>query len=237
MRIGILKTDTVRAEFQDDFGDYPDMFRQLLLAADPGLDFTNYDVQRGEYPGSLAACDAYLITGSRDSVYDNQRWIGDLAVFVGELHRARHKLIAICFGHQLVAHFLGGETRPAEVGWGVGVKMSEVVRRPAWMDPPADNIRLLVSHKDQVSKLPDGAEVFATSAYCPVAGYTIGDHVFAVQGHPEFDPGYARALIEWRRALLGEDCAEAGLESLGSATDERLVARWIVNFITTGNQT
>jgi GMP synthase-like glutamine amidotransferase len=237
MRIGILKTDSVRPEFQDDFGDYPDMFRRLLLAADPSLEFTDYDVQRGEYPEHIDACDAYLITGSRDSVYDDEDWIRALADFVDGLHRARRKLIAICFGHQLVAHFLGGETQPADVGWGVGVKTSDVVKQPPWMDPPADSVRLLVSHKDQVTRLPDGAEVFAMSGYCPVAGYTLGEHIFAVQGHPEFAKGYSRSLIDWRRQLLGERCADAGLESLAEPTDEQLVASWIVNFIRTGVET
>ena len=32
MRIGILKTDSVRAEFQREFGDYPAMFRAMLIA-------------------------------------------------------------------------------------------------------------------------------------------------------------------------------------------------------------
>lgn len=231
MRIGILQTDSVREEFQREFGDYPDMFQRLLLAADPALTFNVYDVQHGEYPARIDDCDAYLITGSRDSVYDDEEWIRRLAEFVDELGRRQVKLIAICFGHQLLAHFFGGRTEPAGVGWGVGVKESEVVKTPAWMNPPADRFRLLVSHKDQVSRLPSGAEVFATSGYCPVAGYTIGDHVFSVQGHPEFAKGYSEALINWRRTILGEACADEGLASLSSDTDAGLVARWIVNFI------
>ena len=234
MRIGILQTDSVRAEFQNDFGDYPDMFRRLLLDADPGLEFADYDVEHGQYPEHIDECDAYLITGSRDSVYDDQDWIRTLAAFVGELHQARVKLVAICFGHQLVAHFFGGETRPADVGWGVGVKESEVVARREWMEPPVDRVRLLVSHKDQVLSLREGAEVFATSEYCPVAGYTIGDHIFAVQGHPEFVKGYSQALIDWRREVLGEECAEAGIQSLREETDEQVVANWIVNFLKKG---
>ena len=31
MHIGILKTDTVRPEWVPDFGEYPDMFKRLLL--------------------------------------------------------------------------------------------------------------------------------------------------------------------------------------------------------------
>jgi hypothetical protein len=31
MHIGILKTDAVRPEWVDEFGEYPDMFERLVL--------------------------------------------------------------------------------------------------------------------------------------------------------------------------------------------------------------
>ena len=37
MKIGILRTDTVREELVEEFGEYPDMFEALLSAADPDL--------------------------------------------------------------------------------------------------------------------------------------------------------------------------------------------------------
>ena len=51
-------------------------------AEDIPLEIRDYDVQRGEYPASIDECDAYLITGSRESVYDDQPWIHRLAEFV-----------------------------------------------------------------------------------------------------------------------------------------------------------
>ena len=53
MKIGILRTDTVREELVEEFGEYPDMFEALLSAADPDLQFVVYDVENGEYPESL----------------------------------------------------------------------------------------------------------------------------------------------------------------------------------------
>jgi len=35
VKLGILKTDTVRPEWVPDFGEYPDMFVALLAKADP----------------------------------------------------------------------------------------------------------------------------------------------------------------------------------------------------------
>ena len=70
MKIGILKTDSVRAELVDEFGEYPDMFQQLLRAADPELEFVVYDVESGEFPQDLDVADGWLITGSKTPTID-----------------------------------------------------------------------------------------------------------------------------------------------------------------------
>ncbi|MDG2493376.1 MAG: GMP synthase, partial [Luminiphilus sp.] len=38
MKIGILKTDTVRPEWVGTYGEYPDMFEALLRQVDPDLE-------------------------------------------------------------------------------------------------------------------------------------------------------------------------------------------------------
>ncbi len=233
MRIGILKTDSVRAEFQREFGDYPAMFRAMLMASadDIPIEFKDYDVQRTQYPASLDECDAYLITGSRESVYDDQPWIHRLAQFVRELDAARHPLVGICFGHQLIAHVLGGETRAADAGWAVGVHEAVVVSPAQWMLPYRERFGLLSSHKDQVVQLPERARVFASTSLCPYSGFTIDAHILTFQGHPEFAKGYARALIELRRGLLGEPRYSSGVESLERPIHPSLIGRWIINFV------
>ena len=45
----ILKTDSVRPEWAERFGEYPDMFQTVLKRANPNLQFAVYDVQLGEY--------------------------------------------------------------------------------------------------------------------------------------------------------------------------------------------
>jgi GMP synthase-like glutamine amidotransferase len=236
MRIGILKTDSVRDEFQSEFGDYPAMFRAVLMAGADGevVEFRDYDVQRGEYPATIDECDAYLITGSRESVYDDQPWIHRLGQFVRELDAARHKLVGICFGHQLIAHVLGGETRAADVGWAVGVQETQVLTPAEWMLPYRERFGLLSSHKDQVVRLPERAKRFAATSQCPNSGFTIDEHILTFQGHPEFSKGYSLALMDLRRTLLGEPLYSSGVESLGKAVHQSMVGRWIINFIGAG---
>ena len=87
MKLGILKTDAVRPEWVPEFGEYPAMFIALLGDLDPTLEFAVYDVEQGEYPYDIDEVDAYLITGSKSSVYEDKPWIARLIEFVRELHR------------------------------------------------------------------------------------------------------------------------------------------------------
>ncbi len=229
MHLGILKVDSVRQEFVDTHGDYPDMFRQLLWDVDPCLEISVFDAQHGELP-TPEACDGYLITGSRDSVYDNLPWIPPLVEFLRELRSRNIKLAGICFGHQLIAHFFGGKVGPAAAGWAVGVHGSELLATPYWMTPVVDRLRLLSSHKDQVLMLPPDAKLYATNPFCPLAGFTIGDHTLSIQGHPEFKKDYAHSLMSFRRDQLGDAIFETGIESLSESTDQSVMGQWLVNF-------
>ena len=87
MRIGILQCDATNENFRDEHGDYPGMFISLFQSIDPELQFAVFDMRLEQYPQTPQECDAYLITGSRFSVYDDEAWIRKLEKFVVELHR------------------------------------------------------------------------------------------------------------------------------------------------------
>ena len=231
MKLGILKTDTVRPEWVPEFGEYPDMFIGLLRLADPTLEFRVYDVEEGVYPDDIDEVDAYLITGSKSSVYDDKPWIATLMEFVRELDRRRKKLVGICFGHQLVAHALGGKTEKSAKGWGVGLHTHRFTEVPAWHDQQDADLNILVSHQDQVVVNAAGARVLAGSEFCENAVCQIGDHILTFQGHPEFVPEYSREIMEFRREMIGEPVYAGGVASLGVAPQRERVARWILNFL------
>ena len=50
------------------------------------------------------------------------------------------------------------------------------------------------------------------------------------QGHPEFTPEYARALMELRRGVIPGERIDAGLASLAMALDSGHVFRSSVDF-------
>ena len=121
MIIGILQCDSIRSEYQDRFDNYPEMIQSLIKRVAPQIETIIYDVEHNEYPYDIQVCNAYITTGSKASVYENHAWIQTLQDFIHRLYENDKKLVAICFGHQLVAQTLGGKTAKSDKGWGVGV--------------------------------------------------------------------------------------------------------------------
>lgn len=230
MKLGILKTDDVRPEWVEQFGEYADMFAALLREVEPALEVVVYDVQRGDYPADIDEVDGYLMTGSRLSVYQDLPWIHQLMRFVRCLHLAKKKLVGICFGHQLIAQALGGKTEKSAKGWGVGrhtVSLTEAASEFGELGSP---ISMLVSHQDQVVIPAEGAQVLASSEFCPIAMCQIDKHILSFQGHPEFVPGYAQALLDLRSDIYGEKLYQQAFASLELPVDRLKIAGWIIGF-------
>ena len=230
MRIGILETDKLDADLIARFGSYADMFKVLLSSIDNGLSFKVYQVIDNAYPEQIDECDAYLITGSKYSAYDNDGWIRKLETYIVSLHEQRKKLIGICFGHQLIAQALGGKVSKSEKGWGVGNITKQIIHTPDWMQTEKQQFTMIYSHQDQVDILPDGATLIAGNDFCQLSSFQIGNHILTFQGHPEFTPAYARQRLQTRREKVGEAIYQKGMASLHEENDSVLVARWLLDF-------
>jgi len=232
MRIGILQCCSVMPQFQAEFADYDDMFIQLFKAVDPDLVFTVYDLRKNEYPRDLNECHAYITTGSRESTYDKSvPWIPLFKRIIEECYQEKVKLVGICFGHQLIADTLGGQTINSDKGWGIGVSQNKIITQRPWMKPPLSQLNIIVSHQDQVEQLPHNTTVLARSDFCPNYMLQIGENILTVQGHPEFSKGYAKTLMEYRREIIGSETVNAALASLTLTVHEKTLAQWIYNFM------
>ena len=231
MRIGILNTDTLKTEFDTKYGQYPAMFRNVLLQADPNLQIHSYEVQSGDYPTALDDCDAYLITGSKVSAFDDIPWVNELKIFVRSLHQHQKKLIGICFGHQLIAEALGGKVERSNGGWHVGVHGATLKKNTVLFGSAQQEFNLIYNHQDQVLKIPRESILLASCKNCPVAMLAIEDHILSFQGHVEFDVAYAKDLLEMRRSILGEDTYLKASDSLKETTENAKVTDWILKFL------
>jgi len=222
MTLAILETGKPPGDLATTFGGYPAMFEGLL-----GIDAVGFDVEAGALPIDPSAYDAYLITGSPAGAYEALPWIAELGRFI-RAAKSR-KLVGICFGHQIMAHALGGHVEKSAKGWGAGLHCYPIVHVEPWMDA-VPTISIPASHQDQVVMQPPETEVVASSLFTPYAALAWRDRpAISFQGHPEFSPAFARALIEQRYDRVPDP--DAAIASLDAPNDNARVGEWIRRFL------
>jgi GMP synthase-like glutamine amidotransferase len=232
MIIGILQTGDVPGELLQQHGNYNNMFERLLGQTQADFEFQVYRVVDGQIPNDAGDCEGWLITGSKFSVYGKQTWVPALKNFIREIVDAKIPLVGICFGHQIIAEALGGRVEKSDKGWGLGFDTYTLA--PGSSIDEQNQITLNIFHQDQIVELPPGAEVYASSNFCPYAGLLIGDRVLTIQAHPEFDTEFNRHLLEVRKtSVIPEPLAHKAIEALNEPAvlaDSNRFGEWIVEF-------
>jgi GMP synthase-like glutamine amidotransferase len=228
--IGILACDHVGPELLDAARgrDYDVMYTQLLQSAEPSIRTRSYDVVGGELPQSPDECDGWIITGARYDAYRDDPWIVALREFIRQVHAQRARLVGVCFGHQVVAHALGGRAEHTGT-WKAGPQELHV-EATDWFE--GGSVVIHAMHQDVASVVPpDGRTIGrGTTADHPV--YLVADNILCVQDHPEYDASYIAGLVESRRPRMGDEVTDTALARIDDvATDNDVVATWIANFL------
>lgn len=233
IRVGILNAIHPQKSVINWGGSPTDAYIRFLQNAGGPLMFTGYEVAQGQLPAAPDECDAYVITGSSNGVYDLDAWIPELMQFIRDSYEAGKKLVGICFGHQILAHALGGHAEKSEKGWGLGLKTFTISQTKPWMNGVSKQCSLHFAHQDQVMTLPPEAELLGGNAFCPNAFFVIADQVLGIQGHPEFSRSMMDDLLIPMEAELEPAVHETAVSSLSQGPpDNELVGQWLVNFLT-----
>ncbi|MBI3991981.1 MAG: type 1 glutamine amidotransferase [Candidatus Lambdaproteobacteria bacterium] len=234
MRIAVLQTGRAPREARARRGDYGRMFVEFFHA--PGQ-WDVLDVEHGEFPARVNDYDAYIVTGSKYSAYDDVPFIHRLLELIRELDRARVRTLGICFGHQALAQALGGWVQPNPLGWALGVRdlhfTPAAAAFPA-LDAVPRPLRILQTHMDMVTVLPPGAVHLAHSADTPVEMFALGGHLLGLQGHPELDAEVIRETLRKLGNVLTPSQVQAAQSSLALAPHDAFLHDWLLDFLTHG---
>lgn len=96
-------------------------------------------------------------------------------------------ILGICFGHQLIAHLLGGEVKSSDRRE-YGKTDVNLAEDSALFKGMERKKQCWMSHTYYVSKVPEGFTVTASSEECPTAAMSNRErNIYGVQFHPEVE--------------------------------------------------
>jgi GMP synthase (glutamine-hydrolysing) len=158
-----------------------------------------------------------VVTGSPAMVTHRDPWSESTAAWLGDAIAAGNPTLGICYGHQLIAHALGGEVgenpRGREIGT-VDVTLEPTAQGDALLTGFSGRLRIHMSHSESVLQLPDDATRLGSTRQDPNAAFSIGS-AWGIQFHPEFDADIMQGYVTARRAAL---------EAEGIDPEERLAS-------------
>lgn len=163
----------------------------------------------------LKGYDGVIFGGSSDFDFHGGRQENDPARLVSMIILSRAKNIVayalshslptlgVCFGHQIIAQMHGGQVTNDLDQSKSGAHLVRLTgagkRDPLLRALPAE-FYAQYTHKDSVTKLPEGATILATGSSCKFSALRYGPMVYTFQFHPEVERFIATDTRETRES-------------------------------------
>ena len=163
------------------------------------------DVEAGAAPPDRADFAGVIITGSAAMVSERRDWSERSAQWLREAVQAGMPALGICYGHQLLAHALGGEVGDNPAGYEIGtveVVLSEAAADDALLAALPPRFLAQTTHVQTVLRAPADAVILASSVQDACHAFRWGQRAWGVQFHPEFGVTHMRGYVHARRDLL-----------------------------------
>ena len=202
-KLGVRSSSRIYAEAIA--AHFPDLAMDVINGADEdcafpeGRDWGNYD--------------GLVITGSSLHAYDPEFAVTNQIALVADAGERGLPIFGSCWGLQIAAMAAGGQveynSRGREVGIARKIVPNEAGRAHPMFTLKGPAFDALCIHYDEVTKLPEGAQLLASNLHSRIQAALIPvgrSTVWAVQYHPEFDLEQVFQLYR----LYGEDMIAEG---------------------------
>ncbi len=121
-----------------------------------------------------------ILSGGPQSVYDKGSIKVDPNIF-----KLGIPVLGICYGHQLIGHFLGGKVGQGEKGE-FGKAGLSLVKRSKIFKNISENTTVWMSHGDSVTAMPEGFSIIGSTNDCEVTAMSDEKRdIYGFQFHPE----------------------------------------------------
>jgi GMP synthase (glutamine-hydrolysing) len=196
-KICIIKTGTVPECIRKEHGDFHRFFLTAMkLSAREVEVITDFKTPQFPFPKTCGV----IITGSPANVTDQEPWMNILAGWIRELIERKIPVLGVCFGHQIIAHALGGKVEYHPQGMEIGsvpIQLTPEGCSDTLLGKMPMNFSAMEIHSQTVALLPSGAKVLARNEFEPHQAVAYVENlVWGLQFHPEFTKKFMRSYIE-----------------------------------------
>jgi len=192
----ILKVGSTHPHIAAELQDFEHWIQAGLQ--DDSLPVAVVDPREGQALPAQADIAGVVVTGSHSMVSDREPWSEATATWLRDTVAAEVPVLGICYGHQLLAHALGGEVgyHPQGIELGtVPVSLHEAAQDDPLFAGLPTQFDAQAAHRQSVQRLPDGATLLAGNHFEPHHAFRFGARAWGVQFHPEFGEAATRAYL------------------------------------------
>ena len=196
------------------------------------------DVQGGDaLPARRALKDmgfaGAIVTGSGAMVTERLDWSERGADWLREAAQAGLPVFGICYGHQLLAHALGGQVGDNPAGREmdtIEVRLQDAAAHDPLFAGLPPRFGAQATHLQTVLRAPEGASVLASSGQDGCQAFRWGTSAWGVQFHPEFGAGHMRGYVQARSEALQAEgrCPRELSRKIGATPHARRVLQRFV---------
>lgn len=198
----IVLTGNTFPEISASQGDFADWIAAGLTTTQPCFFVDARDNAELPPPSTLAGV---VVSGSHAMVSDCADWSERLASWLRACVETKIPVLGICYGHQLLAHAMGGKVGYREQGIEIGthaVTLAAGAAGDVMFQSMPQHFPAQLVHAQSVLTLPPGAVLLASSAEEAHQAFRIGCSAWGVQFHPEFSANAMRGYIRQKASDL-----------------------------------
>jgi len=228
--IALIKTGGAISEIKSRHEDFESWFTGFMAVSD----FLQVDVFRQQPLPAATGLAGIVITGSAAMVSEREDWSERTAEWLEQAIQKDIPVLGVCYGHQLLAHALGGRVGPNPAGRQIGTVKAQLINSGA-DDPLLGHLpgtfSAQTSHLEVVLEPPPGAMRLATSPLDDNFSIRFAERAWGVQFHPEFSAPVMSEYIHHRADQLREEGLNPD-QLLGKVTDTQEASSVLQKFKT-----